>query len=384
MKRLDTLFARLFVLMWVTLVASHFVAFASVTQWNQPPDGAGPPGPPQRPGVSQLPTFPSLPPGNPFATADAPGPQPGEGPPAGVPRNGNAPPTGGGPLPRNALWADYLLRMLVIALGAALGARWLPSPMRRLSEAAGELAKNLGRGGPMQPLDESAGTREVRQAARVFNDMAARLREQFDARGMHMAALSHDLRTPLTRLRMRIERMPEPTALAAAGDIREMDELIDSTLSVLREQQQGEAARPVDLCALLQAVCDDLGDQGHPVTLALDAPLRAHAHPAALRRVVGNLLSNALRYGGGARVQLSAAENGKAAVIVDDNGPGIPIDQLELAFRPWVQLDNGKPRAGHGLGLAIARDLAERDGGTITLQNRPLGGLRAVLLLPVT
>lgn len=375
MRRFDTLFMRLFLLMWVTLVASHFIAFTGVTQWAEPPDrGAGPPG---RPSFSQLPT-PSLPPGNPFAAAEAARPGPGEGA-----HNADGPPNGGGPLPRNALWADYLLRMVVIALGAAFGARWLSGPMRRLSDAAGDLAENLGRGPRPRPLDENAGTGEVRQAARVFNHMASRLREQFDARGMHMAALSHDLRTPLTRLRMRIERAPEAMALAAAADIREMDELIDTTLSVLREQQQGEAARPVDLSALLQAVCDDLTEQGQAVALALEGPLRAHAHPAALRRTVGNLLGNALRYGGGARLQLRRGEGGKAAITVDDDGPGIPEHQLELAFRPWMQLDNSQPGAGHGLGLAIARDLAERDGGTVTLENRPEGGLRAVLVLPL-
>jgi len=284
-------------------------------------------------------------------------------------------------LPRNALWADYLLRMVVIAVGAALGARWLSAPMRRLSDAAGALAQDLGRGRLPQRLDEGVGTLEVRQAAHVFNDMAARLREQFDARGMHMAALSHDLRTPLTRLRMRIERAPEATALGAAADIREMDELIATTLSVLREQQQGEAARPVDLGALLQAVCDDLAEQGHAVALFIDASLRARAHPAALRRVVGNLLGNALRYGGSARLRLQHGEGDTAAILVDDDGPGIPADQIELAFRPWTQLHNGVPGAGHGLGLAIARDLAERDGGSLTLQNRPEGGLRAILLL---
>jgi signal transduction histidine kinase len=379
-RRFDTLFVRLFVLMWVTLVVSHFVAFASVTRGMQPPgDGPAPPAPP---GLSQLPTLPSLPPGNPFAAEDSGGPGPGPGFDPGGPGRGQGSPGSGGSLPRNALWADYLLRMVVIALGAALGARWLSAPMRRLSDAAGALAQDFGRGRSPQRLEEGRGTLEVRQAAHVFNDMATRLREQFDARGMHMAALSHDLRTPLTRLRMRIERAPEATVLGAAADIREMDELIATTLSVLREQQQGDAARPVDLSALLQAICDDLAEQGHAVALALGAPLRAQAHPAALRRVVGNLLGNALRYGGSARLALQRGEGGTAAIVVDDDGPGIPDDQIEQAFRPWTQLHNGVPGAGHGLGLAIARDLAERDGGVLTLLNRPEGGLRAVLLLP--
>ena len=352
LRRFDTLFVRLFLLMWATLVASHLIAFVSVV--------------PSEPGTllpEHLPTLPSLPPGNPFGEPEPPAPEPPG-------------------LPRELLWLDYGLRALVIAAGAALGARWLSAPMRRLARAADALGARLGRGGTPEPLDDARGTREVRDTARVFNQMATRLQEQFDARSLQMAALSHDLRTPLTRLRMRLEPLPE--ARAALADLREMDEMVDATLAVLREQRDGQPARPVDVGALLQALVDDLAALGHRATLdGMPAPLRARARPAALRRIVGNLVGNALRYGGAARVALRPGTDGTVEVWVDDDGPGIPPEQLARAFEPWVRLDDaGHPRAGHGLGLAIARELAERDGATLVLDNRPEGGLRARLRLP--
>lgn len=358
LRRADTLFLRLFLLMWVTLVLSHALAFGFVTTRvlpmpprvdGQPPPGPGPfPGPRGAPGLGEvLPTMPSLPPA----------------------------------LPGHALWVDYGLRVLVIGIGAFLGARSLAAPMGRLAHAADRLAHQLARQQPLPVLDEHHGTTEVRETARVFNLMAQRLQEQFDARGMHLAAVSHDLRTPLARLRLRLDDLPAPLADASAADIREMDELIDSTLAVLREQRDGGDARPVDMRALLEAVTDDHALGGADVTLTDGPPARALGRPAALRRIVGNLVGNALRYGGRARLAVAPTADG-VCVTVDDDGPGIAPDQLEQAFQPWTRLQVAHPRAGHGLGLAIARDLAERDGGRLTLANRDGGGLRATLVLP--
>ncbi len=362
-RRFDTLGLRLFVLLWVTLVASHLVAFTLSM-----PLGMGERGPSvaERLKPDHMPTLGSLPPGGPLDP----------GPPQGAPPGG---PPGG--LPNNVLWLDYGLRGLVIALGAALGARWLSAPMRRLARASRDLSQGLARGRPPPVLDERGGTAEVREAAHVFNTMAQRLQEQFDARGMHLASVSHDLRTPLTRLRMRLEDAEPALADGANADIHEMSEMIDATLDVLREQREGSQAQVVDVRALLAALTDDLQSTGHDAALAEGPELRALARPAALKRVLANLVGNALRYGGSARLALRADAAG-VLVTVDDRGPGIPPDQLELAFRPWVRLTTSHARSGHGLGLAIARDLAERDGGRLTLENRPEGGLRARLLLP--
>ena len=367
LRRFDTLGLRLFVLLWVTLVLSHVVAFSLSM-----PLGLGERGPKVSDRLTRdpLPTLGSLPPGGPF---DA-GP-PAAGPPRGPP--GDGAPRG---LPGSVLWLDYGLRGLVIALGAALGARWLSAPMRRLSRASRELSQGLARGRPPPVLDESRGTVEVREVAHVFNGMAQRLQEQFDARGMHLASVSHDLRTPLTRLRMRLEDADPALADGANADIHEMSEMIDATLDVLREQREGSQAQMVDLRALLVAMADDLRATGQDVGFEDGPELRAMARPAALKRVLANLVGNALRYGGSARLALRREDEG-IVVTIDDRGPGIPAEQLELAFRPWVRLTTSHARSGHGLGLAIARDLAERDGGTLTLQNRPEGGLRARLVL---
>lgn len=366
LRRFDTLGLRLFVLLWVTLVLSHLVAFSLSM-----PLGLGERGPrvSERLSRDRLPTLPSLPPGGPFDAGPPPGAPPGASP--------GAPPAG---LPSHVLWIDYALRGLVIALGAALGARWLAAPMRRLARASRELSQGLARGRPLPVLDEQRGTVEMREVAQVFNGMAQRLQEQFDARGMHLASVSHDLRTPLTRLRMRLEDADTKLAAGASADIHEMSEMIDATLDVLREQREGSQAQLVDLRALLAALADDLRATGHDVVLDDGPELRALARPAALKRVLSNLIGNALRYGGSARLALQREGSG-ALVTVDDRGPGIPADHLELAFRPWVRLTHSHARSGHGLGLAIARDLAERDGATLTLENRPEGGLRARLVL---
>lgn len=385
MRRFDTLFLRLFLLMWVTLVAAHLVAYALSVPLSEPAGGVSPL---ERLDPARLPVLPSLPPMGDPGAGRAPPPGPGGPPPEG--RGPPMPEGRGGPLPgatpppgaptgRSFLWIDYLLRATVIAFGAALGARWLARPMRRLAEAAQALQQSLARGGALPALDERRGTVEVRETARLFNRMGQRLREQFDARGLHLAAVSHDLRTPLTRLRLRLEALPPAAREAAAEDIAAIDALLDDTLAVLREQRAGEPER-VDLGALLQALADDLADQGQPVELLPAAPgTLVRARPVALRRVLDNLVGNALRHGGNARLQ--ARRDGDTVDLwVDDDGPGIPPEQIARAFEPWVRLR--EQGSGQGLGLAIARDLAERDGATLALANRPEGGLRASLRLP--
>ena len=430
-RRLDTLFLRLFILMWVALAGSHLVAYLVVTNLRHQQDlGTA---------LSRLPPLASLPPGNPLTGSGMPGgpPPPRSGPnagPGGSPWPG-LPPTGGGermaappsfqppggsagsgdgrppnpftapgpqrmggPMPLNSLWMDYGIRFVLIGLAAFLGARWLSRPMLRLSHAASALSQDIDKGGKPPVLDEQLGTVEVRNAAQVFNQMSQRLKEQFDARGLHMAAVSHDLRTPLTRLRMRVAQWPEgPAQQAAISDIREMDEMIGDTLAVLREQHEGSQARSIDLVALLQALVDDLADQGQPVQLQApvgSAPVRVRARTAALRRVIGNLVGNAVRHGGGATLSVHALPEG-AVLHIDDSGPGIPEAQLEQALEPWVRLSQDPlpahsmagelpaHTAGYGLGLAIARDLAERDGCRLSLHNRPEGGLRAQLVIPL-
>lgn len=381
LRRIDTLFLRLFLLMWVTLVISHLFAFSVVS-----PAGTGWVARLPSEGVSALPPLPSLPPVGPL---EAGGPREGAPPPPWsvqrpLPRDG-APGQG---MPARSLWLDFALRALLIGVGAAIGARWLSAPMRRLAQASATLSQGLAEGRDPPALDEGRGTAEVRASAQAFNRMAQALKQQFEQRSLHMAAVSHDLRTPLTRLRLRLEQLPAEAAQAAAQDIRAMDELIDASLAVVREQSTGAPAALMDLGALLQSLVDDRAEQGQPVALAEpvdDAPpLRVRAHPASLRRIVDNLVDNALRYGRVARLdaRLDGGAAGQVRVTVDDEGPGIAPEFIPQVLRPWVRLSSGEGASGSGLGLAIAHDLAQREGGRLLLENRAEGGLRATLVLP--
>lgn len=367
----DTLFKRLFILMWVALVGSHVLAYGVVTKRFLP--GAG--GPPVA-----LSTFPSLPP-TPGLPAGDPPPPPHDGPP-GPPDHARGHPG----LPTQLLLLDYAVRLLFIGLAAWWSARWLSAPMRRLTQASQQLGAALGSDAAPPRLDEERGTVEVRNAARVFNEMAGQLHEQFRVRGLMVAAISHDLRTPLTRLRMRLENMEgeqHPSVPRCIADVREMNELIDTVLQVFRDAGAAEPAQPTDVQALVQAMADDLAEQGQPVTVETELPAVAQARPAALRRVLANLLGNAVRYGERARVRVSR-QGPQVSVVIDDDGPGIPGEQLEAVFQPFYRVESSRSRhtGGAGLGLYIARDLVSRQGGSISLANRPEGGLRVLVVLP--
>ena len=403
----DTLFKRLFLLMWFGLVASHLVALYVVRELFVPPAGFPMTG-------ARLPVLPSLPPmGRPApddlrraAAPDDSPPMAAIGPPPGGPL---APPDAAnrdprpphaadrGPLvvaaapvlhagmPASALGLDYAVRFLAIGVVAWFGARWLSTPMRRLAAASESLGQALGQRQRAAPLDASHGTLEVRQTAQVFNTMADKLQSQFEAQGLLMAAISHDLRTPLTRLRMRLEMMQaQPQTARAIADVQEMDALIGTVLGMLRDQHAGGVAERVDVAALVQSLVDDLAEQGEPARIAQAEPAIVSAQPAALSRVLGNLIGNALRHGGNADVSV-LRRGSDVHVWIDDHGPGIPEAQLAAVFEPFTRLDRDIRRvdaaAGSGLGLHIARDLAQRNGARLTLANRPGGGLRADLAI---
>jgi signal transduction histidine kinase len=408
----DTLSKRLLLLMWAALVGSHLLAYTAVRMVYFP--AQGPQGGSMLDRLPPLPPLPSLPPtpGLPQA-ADAPGPQgqdanaPRRPPPpgdAGVPPSPHPEgrqPVGPAPghertpgprqrppaLPWDALLLDYGVRFAAIAAAAWFGSRWLSAPMRRLVRASQSLGDSFGGQQSPAPLDERAGTAEVREAAEVFNRMARQLREQFQSRGLMVAAISHDLRTPLTRLRLRLESMGDDPELQqrSVADIREMNELIDNVLEVFRLEGPGyrEPPQNADVNALVQSLADDLAEQGQPVAFTGHAVV-ADIQPGALRRVVANLIGNALRYGGRAEVCVMRSEK-SVHIVVEDQGPGIPPAELEAVFQPFYRVDSarGRDTGGTGLGLYIARDLTQKQGGTLTLANRPQGGLRAEVTLPL-
>ncbi len=419
----DTLFKRLFALMWLALVVSNAVAFLVVTH-NGPAMGG------------RLPTFPSLPPFPmtqraptplPAASGNAPSPSRMPAPPSGRPGDGGPPdwrgdpghdgpggpppvPSQGGsmggpaPMPPNAgggggpraamsgiglsasmVAMDYGIRLLIIGLAAWLGARWLSAPMRRLATASRTLGQSLARNEAPPQVDERAGTVEVREAAHVFNEMSRQLGDQVHSRALLVAAISHDLRTPLTRIRMRLEASEDdPLTARSIADIHEMDDLIESALEVFRGAGHEEASQVTDVHALVQSLVDDLADLGQPVSVQGE-PAPARVQAVALRRVVSNLVNNALRYGKRADVGVRP-QDGAVHIVIEDEGPGIAPAQLEAVMKPFFRLETSRNRltGGSGLGLYIARDLIARQGGALTLSNRPEGGLRATIALPTT
>jgi signal transduction histidine kinase len=276
---------------------------------------------------------------------------------------------GGGP----AYSAQFLLSMAIMAviiLGVSVWAvRRVTAPLTALATAA----ERLGHDVSAPPLPE-AGTAETRQAARAFNDMQMRLRNLIDNRTRLLAAISHDLRTPLTLLRLRaetVENAQERDKMLAT--IAEMDAMIGATLQLARDQSASEPRRQTDLTALLQSVVDDMRDAGFPVRLQPAEPIIYACQPAALKRAVRNLLDNAVRYGKSGTLEIRRAS-------------GIPQQELTRVLEPFYRLDESRSRdtGGVGLGLAIAQSIVQTHGGTLTLSNRPEGGLRVTIALPLS
>lgn len=361
----DSLGLRLFLLMWAALALSHLAAWLLVSQTLQP----GPP-PLRAEGPGPL----SPPPGVLGADGSARPRAPGPKPPGRLPTFPSLPPE----LPWQAGLVDYGVRLLLIGLAAWWGSRWLAGPVRRLVGAAKQLTPALARGRPAPALSEAEGTREVREAASVFNRMAAELSGQFEERGLMIAAISHDLRTPLTRMRLRLEtgEVEARVRERCIDDLREMNRLVESVIEVFRPDEVAALQR-VDLAALAQSAVDDLAETGAEVRF--DGPSAiVDADPLALRRVVDNLVGNALRYAGHARVRVDL-DAGVTRLVVEDDGPGIPAAQLARVLQPFRRVEGSRNRAtgGTGLGLYIAQQLVHRQGAALVLSNRPEGGLRA-------
>lgn len=273
----------------------------------------------------------------------------------------------------------FVIRLSAVALTSWIAARWLAQPIRRLANASEELGRNLN--SPL--IDETSGPSEVRQASRVFNQMQARIKQQMEERTRFLAAVSHDLRTPLTRLKLRAEKIADPGLKSdVQGDIDEMASIIDTTLDYLRGDAQPDAACLFDLDALVHTLAEDANGNGNRITVSgRIQPVRLQ--PVAIRRCLNNLLENALRYGGSATISMSETAD-RVVIEIRDAGPGIPPEKLESVFAPFYRLDSSRSRhsGGVGLGLSIARDMARKQGGDVTLANAPGGGLVATLTLP--
>lgn len=270
------------------------------------------------------------------------------------------------------------LMVLAVALVAWATARRVVGPMRALAVGA----DRLGRGLDANPLPLT-GPSEVRNTTQAFNRMQDRL-TRFVAERTHMlAALSHDLRSPLTAMRLRIEMLDETEdSVRLKALVEEMQVMVEATLEFARGVAKTEPAATVDLGAMLGDLVNDVA--GDRATLAPSSPVTATVRPHALNRALRNLIDNAVRYGGTAEVSLMV-EQGFAVITVADKGPGLSEDQLEAVFEPFVRLEASRNRdtGGVGLGLAIVRTIIQAHGGTIQLQNRTGGGLNAIVRLPV-
>jgi len=240
----------------------------------------------------------------------------------------------------------------------------------------------MGRDVRQPPLAER-GARELRDAAHAFNTMQERMQRYLDSRTRVLAAMSHDLKTPLTRLRLRLETLPDDEAQARfARDLDEMESMVRGTLALLRNLSDDEARTPIDVNALLERLQSEFAELGANVKIQGRATRPFTGRPQALKRCLTNLISNAVNFGTHATV---AVEDGTALVIrVSDEGPGLPPEELERVFEPFYRVESSRNRdtGGTGLGLSIARDIAQSHGGSLIVRNLPSRGLEAVLALP--
>ncbi len=284
---------------------------------------------------------------------------------------------GGAPLPRN-LRVNLTLLVVILVIALYVTARSITRPLSALARAA----DSVGRDARPEKLPE-AGARELRDAARAFNTMQDRLRRYLDSRSRVLAAMSHDLKTPLTRLRLQVETLEDPSLQARiVKELTEMELMVREALSLFRGLDDGEPAMPIDMNELLDGVRQSFSEMGLAVTVSGRALAPFTGKGQALKRCLTNLIANAINFGTRATVRVE--DGGELLIRVSDEGPGIPEAELERVFEPFYRLEHSRNRdsGGTGLGLTIARDIAQAYGGTLILANLPQGGLEAVLRLP--
>ncbi|MFP5297345.1 MAG: ATP-binding protein, partial [Alphaproteobacteria bacterium] len=274
----------------------------------------------------------------------------------------------------------WLFVATVLLMGVAI--LFIRNQVRAIERLA-EAAEAFGRGEARERFKPS-GAREVRAAAQAFMDMRDRIQRHIDQRTALLASVSHDLRTPLTRLRLELALAPPfKRAAAMRGDLDEMEHMIDEYLAFARGEA-GEPAQEVSVADLLAGAGEDARRAGAEVEIAAPEGLTATVRPLAFKRALTNLAGNAAAHGDHVRLSARPLPSGGIEVAIEDDGPGIPDEMHEEAFRPFSRLDDSRNqnRKGVGLGLAIARDVARGHGGDITLGRSDLGGLRALIRLP--
>jgi two-component system OmpR family sensor kinase len=271
------------------------------------------------------------------------------------------------------------LSILAVIPFAWIFARALAKPIRRIAEAADRMGAN-----PQAPLIVEEGPAELRVTAHALNRMQQRLSAYLTERTNMIGAIAHDLRTPLARIAFRIESAPDEMREKVQGDIEQMRAMISATISFVRDTARISIVEPVRLDALLGDLAAGEREVGRPVRLGEVQPVAVSGDPMALRRLFQNLVDNGVSYGGGVEIAL-VREDGEAVIRVADRGAGVPAPALETMFRPFERGEPSRNRStgGIGLGLSIARAIAQEHGGGLALANREGGGLEAICRLPV-
>ncbi len=280
-------------------------------------------------------------------------------------------------LPRN-LVINLTLLTIATALVLYIVARSITRPLSELASAAEAVGRDVS-----QPALTEKGALELREAARAFNTMHERMHRYVGSRTRVLAAMSHDLKTPLTRMRLRVETLSDPEAQERFGrDLDEMESMVRGALALLKNLSDDETAAPIDLNTLLATLQSEFAEVGASVQIRGRARSAFVGKPQALKRCISNLVSNAVHFGVRATI---VVDDGTALTLrVKDEGPGLPPEELERVFEPFYRVESSRNRdtGGTGLGLSIARDIAQAHGGSLVLHNLPGRGLEAVLTLP--
>jgi signal transduction histidine kinase len=272
--------------------------------------------------------------------------------------------------------------ILLIAIGTVGVALWFAYRITRHLAVLERVAATIDADGILPRLPES-GPAELRATARALNTMTARLKNAAESRMRLVAAAGHDLRTPMTRMRLRAEFLDEEDRSMWLSDLEELDRIADSAIQLVREETQRERKQLLRVDEIIAEICQDLASMKASVTILKMEAVTISSAPLALTRAVRNLVINAATHGGGAFVTVGV-ENSTALITIDDEGPGIPDQSMSCIFEPFFRVDPARRKSGPGagLGLAIAKEIVERHGGKLTLQNRTPRGLRQIIIFP--
>ena len=285
--------------------------------------------------------------------------------------------------PQRAGWAVLIGWMVAIVLGATAIALVIASRLTRPLQMIETAIASVGVDGVLPPLPET-GSAEVRATAGALNRLSARLKNAMESRMRLVAAAGHDLRTPMTRMRLRAEFLDEDERQNWLNDLDELDRIADSAIRLVREEVDESEREPVPLDELVRRLTTELAAQGRAVTVGTLEPALVSAAPLALSRALRNLMINAATHGGGGVVTLGR-EGDVAVIRITDQGPGIPEGLIERAFEPFFRVDPARRQSvpGAGLGLAISKEIIERFGGGIVMRNGAAGGLVQEISLPL-